>query len=615
MVDSQLDNSSSKKSKSKMKKNNNNNNSNNSTNVSATVPIPQPVLPPLSTNTSGKSSKKKQDESKRIVSDLNEDDDKLMNPVNLSDSDINENSYNSRRTNLHEIELSDDSTSSSSSSSARSSASASPPQQLPQFQHQPALKPIQQPNVQTVQPFITKNSPSSSNSISKQQGTNNNKTNRKSSISNEILASTNQEIDLDDNNHFETPISSLSINLNKQLMLQPQKLDNNALEAILSDQIKAHLILDDKENLLVKSANEFISLFKSSSTSSSNNGSLSSLNNVSPSSANSNNSSSVGSNSCSSSSSSSSTSTPLSLSPQSNDDKLVKCVAIFGNTGDGKSHTLNHTFFNGRNIFRTSDKQETCTLGVWCAYDPLTKSLIFDTEGLLGSTTNENERMRLLLKVLAVSDVIIYRTRAERLHNDMFKFLSDASVAYLKYFSKELKQAAAKLKLDAISALGPCCVIFHETHHTDTLCDEYDANGMTQRTISHQIADRFSKLDLSYNAFSLIEYVGTRTCFNNPNQNSSSSMMSHNMKYNQTDFTKLAQRVRDLLRNNSVRQPRKLSSIYHVLKVLNDKFNGTITRNQISTFADEYFTCSSICLSCGFVFFSLLIMNLINHLE
>jgi hypothetical protein len=592
MVDSQLDNSSSKKSKSKMKKINNNNN-NNSTIVSATVPIPQPALPPPSTNTNGKSSKKKQDESKRIITDLNEDDDKLMNPVNLSDLDIHENSYNSRRTNLHEIELSDDSTS-SSSSSTRSSASASPPQQLPQFQYQPPIKQIQQPNVQPVQPFINKNL-SSSNSISKQQGSNNNKTIRKSSISNDILASTNQEIDLDDNN-FEAPISSLSINLSKQLMMQPQKLDNNALEAILSDQIKAHLILDDKENLLVKSANEYISLFKSSSTSNSNNGSLNSLNNVSPTST----SSSVGSNSCSSSSSS--TSTPLSLSPQSNDDKLVKCVSIFGNTGDGKSHTLNHTFFNGRNIFTTSDKQETCTLGVWCAYDPLTKSLIFDTEGLLGSTTNENERMRLLLKVLAVSDVIIYRTRAERLHNDMFKFLSDASVAYLKYFSKELKQAAAKLKLDAISALGPCCVIFHETHHTDNLCDEYDANGMT-RTISHQIADRFAKLDLSYNAFSLIEYVGTRTFFNNPNQNSSS-----NLKYNQTDFTKLAQRVRELLRNNSVRQPRKLSSIYHVLKVLNDKFNGTITRNQISTFADEYFTCSSICLSCGFVFLNLFIL-------
>jgi zinc finger FYVE domain-containing protein 1 len=292
---------------------------------------------------------------------------------------------------------------------------------------------------------------------------------------------------------------------------------------------------------------------------------------------------------------------------QLNDDKLVKCVAIFGNTGDGKSHTLNHTFFNGRNIFTTSQKQETCTMGVWCAFDPITNSLIFDTEGLLGTTSNENKRLRLLLKVLAISDVIIYRTRAERLHNDLFKFLSDASVAYLKYFTKELKTAASKLKLDTISSLGPCCVIFHETQHTDVLCDEIDSNGH-QRTVSHQLAERFSKLDLNYNAFSSIEYVGTRTCFSASNSNQMLNNVSNLGNSNgrsivSTDFTKLAQTVRDLLRNNSVRPPRKLSSIYHVLKVLNDKFNGVITKNQISTFADEYFTCSSICLSCGYIYF------------
>ncbi len=270
-----------------------------------------------------------------------------------------------------------------------------------------------------------------------------------------------------------------------------------------------------------------------------------------------------------------------------NDDKLVKCVSIFGNTGDGKSHTLNHTFFNGRPIFRTSQKQETCTMGVWCAYDPLTNSLIFDTEGLLGTTINENKRMRLLLKVLAISDVIVYRTRAERLHNDLFKFLSDASVAYLKYFSKELRAAALKLKLDTISSLGPDCVLFHETQHTDILSDEFDADG-NQRTVAHQLRDRFAKLDLSYNAFSSIEYVGTRT---------KSPVAT-------TDFGRLAHTVRNLLRNNSVRPPRKLSSIYHVFKVLNDKFNGVITKNQVSTFADEYFTCSALCLSCGYAFSS-----------
>ncbi|CAF0730903.1 unnamed protein product [Brachionus calyciflorus] len=347
----------------------------------------------------------------------------------------------------------------------------------------------------------------------------------------------------------------------QKAMLIPQNLDNSAIQKIICEEVKSHIILDDNESLQVKSAQEFINLFR---------------NNIVK------------------------TLVSDSVSAVLNEDKLVKCVSIFGNTGDGKSHTLNHTFFNGRSIFRTSQKQETCTMGVWCAYDSVTNSLIFDTEGLLGTTSNENKRMRLLLKVLAISDVIIYRTRAERLHNDLFKFLSDASTAYLKYFSKELKQAAVKLKLDTISSLGPDCVIFHETQHTDILRDEIDSDGH-ERTVSHQLRDRFSRLDLGYSAYSSLEYVGTRTSFNN-------NAIEKN--FVSTDFTKLAHTVRKLLKNNSVRPPRKLSSIYQVFKVLNDKFNGVITKNQVSTFADEYFTCSSVCLSCG-----KRCQNSINHLK
>jgi hypothetical protein len=370
---------------------------------------------------------------------------------------------------------------------------------------------------------------------------------------------------------------------------QPQKLDNTAIQTLVADQVTSHLILDDEERLQVKSPNEFVSLFRTATSSSSSSSAVS----LSPMSSSKLGglddivakpiASPIASASTSSLSAASAATTAAGASTSLiSHDKLVKCVSIFGNTGDGKSHTLNHTFFNGRGIFRTSNKQETCTMGAWAAYDSLTNSLIFDTEGLLGTTSNENKRIRLLLKVLAVSDVIIYRTRAERLHNDLFKFLSDASIAYLKYFSKELKLTASKLKLDTITTLGPCCVIFHETQHTDCLCDEVDANGHL-RTVSHQIADRFHKQDLNFNAFSSIEYVGTRTSYSQGG----------------TNFTQLAATVRDLLRNNSVRPPRKLSSIYQVLKILNDKFNGTISKNQISTFADEYFTCSAVCLSCG----------------
>ncbi|CAI9533756.1 unnamed protein product [Staurois parvus] len=56
----------------------------------------------------------------------------------------------------------------------------------------------------------------------------------------------------------------------------------------------------------------------------------------------------------------------LGCSPQ----EPVKVLSIFGNTGDGKSHTLNHMFFGGLEIFRTSPSQDSCTVGVWASYYP-----------------------------------------------------------------------------------------------------------------------------------------------------------------------------------------------------------------------------------------------------
>lgn len=145
-------------------------------------------------------------------------------------------------------------------------------------------------------------------------------------------------------------------------------------------------------------------------------------------------------------------------------------MSIFGNTGEGKSHTLNHTFFMGREVFKTSPTQESCTVGVWAAFDPIRKVVVIDTEGLLGNSSKQGQRTRLLLKVLAVSDLIIYRTHADRLHDDLFKFLGDASDAYLKHFTKELKATTARCGLDVpLSTLGPAVVIFHETVHTKLL--------------------------------------------------------------------------------------------------------------------------------------------------
>ena len=58
---------------------------------------------------------------------------------------------------------------------------------------------------------------------------------------------------------------------------------------------------------------------------------------------------------------------------------------------------------------------------MWAAFDPVSSSICIDTEGLLGVTNNQFKRTRLLLKVLAVSDVVIYRTCADRLHTDLFQ--------------------------------------------------------------------------------------------------------------------------------------------------------------------------------------------------
>lgn len=63
-------------------------------------------------------------------------------------------------------------------------------------------------------------------------------------------------------------------------------------------------------------------------------------------------------------------------------DTKMKVVSIFGNTGDGKSHTMNHAFFDGEDIFRTSEAQDSCTLGVWSALQPKLGVLCLDTEGL-----------------------------------------------------------------------------------------------------------------------------------------------------------------------------------------------------------------------------------------
>lgn len=255
-----------------------------------------------------------------------------------------------------------------------------------------------------------------------------------------------------------------------------------------------------------------------------------------------------------------------------NDPKIkIKVVSVFGNTGDGKSYTLNYTFFNKSEVFRTSASQSSCTLGAWAAYDPTLKVICLDTEGLLGSTQNENQRTRLLLKILAVSDIVIYRTRSERLHRDLFTFLGSASRAFTHHFQNALQNVGLG---GPLSALGPAVIIFHETRHTRPL----------QPTLTESPEDvlrnRFAEMKLEMEAFSSLRYIGVQTSL-------------------ETNFSELQQAVKNELENTTVRSPRQPAVVYQTLKVLNDKFCGELENVSPSLYFDQYFTCPDSCLSCG----------------
>ncbi|XP_061698985.1 zinc finger FYVE domain-containing protein 1-like [Syngnathoides biaculeatus] len=260
--------------------------------------------------------------------------------------------------------------------------------------------------------------------------------------------------------------------------------------------------------------------------------------------------------------------------------ELLKVVSIFGNTGEGKSHTLNHTFFMGREVFKTSPTQESCTVGVWAAFDPFHNVVVIDTEGLLGNSSKQGQRTRLLLKVLAISDLIIYRTHADRLHDDLFKFLGDASEAYLKHFTKELKAATTRCGLDVpLSTLGPAVIIFHETVHTKLL-----GTDKSQESVDRLLLERFKKVSRFPEAFSSVQYLGTQT-LTPP-----------------TDFCGLQNKLEQLLDNNATRSPRTPVVIFKALLALSERFSGEIGDELVGHscfFPDEYFTCSSLCLSCG----------------
>ncbi|XP_023017567.2 zinc finger FYVE domain-containing protein 1 isoform X3 [Leptinotarsa decemlineata] len=255
----------------------------------------------------------------------------------------------------------------------------------------------------------------------------------------------------------------------------------------------------------------------------------------------------------------------------------VKVVSIFGNTGEGKSYTLNKVFFNGEEVFRTSPSQTSCTLGVWAMYNPELKVICLDTEGLLGISKRENQRTRMLLKVLAVSDIIIYRTRAERLQRDMYTFLGSASKAYKDHFSSALKSALAKNDAEKFSsAIGPGVVIFHETRYTDTLHD----SANVKQSAEDILQTTFAELGLPFDAFSFLKYVGVKTT------------------QSETSFKELKNVLVDKLESTEVRTKRDAKYIFLTLQSLNEKFKNNISGPSPQLYLPAFFTCTEKCQSC-----------------
>ncbi|KAM7536076.1 hypothetical protein Aperf_G00000089382 [Anoplocephala perfoliata] len=266
-------------------------------------------------------------------------------------------------------------------------------------------------------------------------------------------------------------------------------------------------------------------------------------------------------------------------------DMKLKVLAIVGNTGDGKSHTLNRAFCSlgagdsSEEVFITSSSQSTCTLGVWAAFEPQRGYLLLDTEGLLGASSNPNRQRRLLLKVFAVADVVVYRCMSDRLHTDMFVFLADASEAFVNHFAPSLEALVTQHNLPwSARQLGPAVIIFQETRHTSPLPS--DSRG------TDCLMDRLASIHRNVDAFSSLRYVGVQT------------------SSGPTNFEPFTRVVDELMSETSVRSPRQLEHIVRVLIGLNTHFATELpdiaeTAATMPTFVEEYFTCPARCTVCN----------------
>lgn len=78
--------------------------------------------------------------------------------------------------------------------------------------------------------------------------------------------------------------------------------------------------------------------------------------------------------------------------------------------------------------------------------------------------------MRVLLKVLAVSDIVVYGIHSERLNRDLFRFVGTASHSYNHYFKATLQAMGQREGISSsLSTFGPSVIVLHEIKHTKPL--------------------------------------------------------------------------------------------------------------------------------------------------
>lgn len=177
----------------------------------------------------------------------------------------------------------------------------------------------------------------------------------------------------------------------------------------------------------------------------------------------------------------------------------------------------------------------------------------------------------MLMKVLAVCDIIVYRTRSERLNSDMYKFLATASKIYKKHLSPLLNEND---RASNFTAAGPIAIIFHEVHNTWPLI-----NTLQSDAPENIIRDKFAEMKLSIDAFSCLKYVGVKT-------NSSAP----------TDFNPIKSILKSEI-ESKLKPMRSIKSIYEQLELLNDKFSVNMEYNidKEYTLHESHFLCDTIC--------------------